>query len=377
MSARPAVAIAHDYLTQRGGAERVVLALLRAYPDATVHTLLYDPDATFPEFRDARVVTSPLNRVGLLRSHHRIAMPLLAGAASRLRVDADVTVVSTSGWAHGFELTGRSVVYCHNPARWLYQRDDYLGERRRGLPALAVGALGPALRRWDRAAMLRHDRYLANSSVVRDRMRSVYGLDAQVVFPPPAVVAAVGGQQPVGPFGPSGADGGFHLLVSRLLPYKNVDQAVAAFRELPPERLLVIGRGPEEERLRRDLPSNVAIVSDVSDDELRWAYAHCVALVAPSREDLGLTPLEAGAFGKPTLALRYGGYLDTVSDRVNGLFFEQPESSAIADAVRRGRRTTWEAAAIHRHGEQFDEAHFRAALGAAVDAVGSGVSRGR
>jgi hypothetical protein len=107
----PTVAIAHDYLTQRGGAERVVLSLLEAFPDATVHTTLYDPEATYPEFRDARIVTSPLNRLGLIRRHHRVALPLLAPAARRLRVDADVTIASTSGWAHGFDVAGRLLVW--------------------------------------------------------------------------------------------------------------------------------------------------------------------------------------------------------------------------------------------------------------------------
>jgi len=115
---RPTVAIAHDYLTQRGGAERVVLTLMKAFPEATVHTTLYDPDGTYPEFRGARMVTSPLNRIGLLRRDHRRALPLLAQASSRMRVDADVTIVSSSGWAHGFDITGRSVIYCHSPARW-------------------------------------------------------------------------------------------------------------------------------------------------------------------------------------------------------------------------------------------------------------------
>ncbi len=330
-----------------------MLALVRAFPEATVHTLLYDAGGTYPEFRDVHVVTSPLNRVGPLRRRHRVALPLLAPAASRMRVDADVTVVSTSGWAHGFDLRGRSLVYCHNPARWLYQADEYLGDRSRSVPALAVAALGPALRRWDRRAMSAHDRYLANASVVRDRMRATYDIDPTVVFPP-AAVTTEGRQQQVGPFGD-----GFHLLVSRLLPYKNVDRAVDAFRALPDERLLVIGRGPEEDRLRRTLPRNVAIVSDVTDDELRWAYQHATALVAPSIEDLGLTPLEAAGFGRPTLALRQGGYLDTVAEGLSGLFFDRAEPAAIAEAVRRSRSTTWDDRAIARHGRQFDEATFR------------------
>jgi glycosyltransferase involved in cell wall biosynthesis len=356
------VAIAHDYLTQRGGAERVVLAMLRAFPEATVHTLLYDPDGTFPEFRDARVVTSPLDRIGPLRRNHRLALPVLAPVASRLSVDADLTIVSTSGWAHGFDVRGRSLVYCYNPARWLYQTDDYLGDVSALSPqALAVRVLGPALRRWDRRAAGRHDRYVAISSVVRDRIRATYGVEADIIFPP-TVVSGVGGREPVGPF-----DAGFHLLVSRLLPYKNVDQAVAAFARLPEERLLVIGHGPEEDRLRRGMPDNVALVSGVSDDQLRWAYAHCAGLLAPSLEDYGLTPLEAGAFGKPTLALRGGGYLDTVAEGLSGLFFARAAAEDISEAVLRSRETVWDAEAIARHGERFSEERFRSRLVSAVE----------
>ena len=221
--------------------------------------------------------------------------------------------------------------------------------------------LGPALRRWDRRAAGRHDRYVANSSVVRDRIRTTYGMDADIIFPP-TVVSDLGAREPVGPF-----DAGFHLLVSRLLPYKNVDQAVAAFARLPEERLLVIGHGPEEERLRRAMPDNVALVSGVSDDQLRWAYAQCAALVAPSLEDYGLTPLEAGAFGKPTLALRGGGYLDTVAEGISGLFFARPVAEDIAEAVLRSRETAWDAEAIVRHGEQFSEERFRSRLVAAAE----------
>jgi glycosyltransferase involved in cell wall biosynthesis len=360
------VAIAHDYLTQRGGAERVVLALLRAFPDAEVHTLLYDASGTFPEFRDARVVTSPLNRVPALRRHHRAALPLLAPASSRMKVDADLTVVSTSGWAHGFDVLGRSLVYCHNPARWLYQTDDYLGSRGPSVAGLALGALSPWLRRWDAAAMRRHDSYLVNATVVRERVRAAYGIEARVVYPP-AAVRADGDRERVGPFGP-----GFHLVVSRLLPYKHVDKAVEAFGMMPDERLLVVGRGPEEQRLRATLPANVAIVSDVTDAQLRWAYASCAALLAPSIEDFGLTPLEVGTFGKPTLALRGGGYLDTVAEGVSGLFFDRPEADAIAAAVGEGRRTPWDRAAILGHGRKFDEETFRAAILAEVDELLSG-----
>ncbi len=354
---RPRIAIAHDYLTQRGGAERVVLAMLRTFPEASVHTLLYDADGTFPEFRDARIITSPVNRVAPLRRHHRAALPVLAPFASRMHVDADVTVVSSSGWAHGFEVTGRSLVYCYNPARWLYQRREYLGEVPHWSPqSLSLRVLGAPLRRWDQQAAARHDRYLAISSVVRDRIRATYGIDADVLFPP-TVVTDQGDVEPVGPF-----EEGFHLVVSRLLPYKNVDKVVDAFRSMPDERLLVIGHGPEADRLQRTCPANVALVSGVSDAQLRWAYRSSEALVAPSFEDYGLTPLEAGNFGKPTLALRGGGYLDTVVEGLSGHFFDRAEPGPIREAVRTSRQVPWDADAIVRHVQHFDEATFSAGL---------------
>ncbi|WP_427383657.1 glycosyltransferase [Janibacter sp. G56] len=238
----PRIAIAHDYLTQRGGAERVVLAMLRAFPDATIHTTLYDADGTFPEFRDADIRVSPLNRAGVLRRHHRAALPLLLPfAASGLNIDADLVIASSSGWAHGFPTTGRKLVYCHAPARWLYQSERYLGgDPRRSPVGLALLALKAPLRAWDQRAAATGDTYLANSHVVRERIGEAYGIDAQVL-PPPFAVDTTGPMEPV-PTVAAWAEGGYHLVVSRLLPYKNVDRIIDAFRGLP-ERLLVIGAG--------------------------------------------------------------------------------------------------------------------------------------
>src|SRR4051812_17705186 len=123
---RTSVAIVHDYLTQRGGAERVVLAMNRAFPDAPIYTSLYDPDGTYPEFATIDVRTAPLNRVPALCRYHRGAFPVLAPTFSAMNIDADVVVCSSSGWAHGVRTAGYKIVYCHAPARWLYQTDRYL-----------------------------------------------------------------------------------------------------------------------------------------------------------------------------------------------------------------------------------------------------------
>ncbi|MGN7248249.1 glycosyltransferase family 4 protein [Janibacter anophelis] len=360
---RPRVAIAHDYLTQRGGAERVVLEMARAFPGATIHTTLYDPEGTFPEFRDLDIRVSPLNRVGLLRRNHRAALPFLPFASSRLRIDADLVIASSSGWAHGFPTTGRKLVYCHAPARWLYQSDLYLGgDPRRSPTGLALLALRTPLRAWDRRAARTGERYLANSHVVAERIRDAYGIDAQVL-PPPFAVDTSGPREAV----PEAADwtDGYHLVVSRLLPYKNVDVVIRAFADLP-ERLLVIGAGPLLDELRATAPDNVRIATRLSDAQMRWAYEHATALVAASHEDFGLTPLEAGAFGKPTLALHAGGYLDTIADGVNGAFFDVPTVEAIREVVVRNRGAQWDAETIRAHVDAFSPRRFAECVRAAA-----------
>lgn len=351
----PRVAIAHDYLTQRGGAERVVLSLLRAFPDAPVFTTLYDPEGTYPEFRDARVITSGLNRVAAFRKDHRRALPVLAAAASEMRIDADVVIASSSAWAHGFPTSGRKIVYYHAPARFLYLPEEYLGHRPSlSAKGLALLALRPPLIAWDQRAARTSDVQLCNSSVIRDRLKRVYGFRAEVL-PPPAGVRAGGAQEAPATLR-DWADG-FHLCVSRLLPYKNVHEVIEAFNGTR-HRLVVVGRGPERDRLRALAPSNVRLVENLSDAELRWVYAHSTALVAASHEDFGLTPLEAGAFGRPVIALRAGGYLDTVAEGINGTFFESPSAATIRDALERHAVAEWEPRLILQHVEQFSEQRF-------------------
>lgn len=365
MPRRPRVAIAHDYLTQRGGAERVVVSMLRAFPEATVHTLIYNPDTTFPEFRDATVVTSPINRVGAFRRDHRAALSVMPWAVSQMHIDADVVIASSSGWAHGMSTSGRKLVYCHAPARWLYQRDRYLGgSPARSAQGLALFAMQGWLTRWDRRAAGTADTYVVNSRDVQRRVAETYGIGAHVL-PPPIGVDPSGERRPV----PQVADRQplrYHLLVSRLLPYKNVDRAVEAFRGLP-DRLVIVGSGPLEEGLRTSLPDNVVLLTRMGDPEMRWLYDNATALVAPSYEDFGLTPIEAAAFGKPTLALKAGGYLDTVEEGVNGLFFTEPTAEAIRAAVVACGDHPIDPAAIRQHGEKFSEHRFHERLRDAVD----------
>lgn len=364
---RPRVAIAHDYITQRGGAERLLLSMHHAFPDARIYTTLYEPDATYPEFKDLDIVVSPINRFSAFRRDHRKALPFLAPASSGIHIDADVVLASTTGWAHGFKTNGQMIAYCNTPARFLYLPEQYLGDAGPlSLRALGLRFLSPFLRAWDQRAAKRVETYVSNSSAIRERVRTVYGRESQVVYPAQSVningprVPAVGLEDFVG-------DGGHLLLVSRLMPYKNVDKAIAAVASLPNERLVIVGDGPQRADLVASLPDNVRLVSGISDEELRWLYARSRALVAPSFEDFGLTVVEAAAWGKPSIALRAGGYLDTVAEGVTGRFFDAADAKSIAAAIAASRFDVWDVTRIKEHAREFSEEAFARKLQKLVD----------
>lgn len=213
-------------------------------------------------------------------------------------------------------------------------------------------ALRPALLRWDGRAADSADVYLTSSNAVRERITAIYGREADVI-PPPYAADPDRSREPV-----TGLEPGFWLLVARLLPYKNVDVALHAFGQMPERRLVVVGRGPDAERLRRLAGPTVSFLHSVSDAQLRGLYARCAGLVAISHEDYGLTPLEAAAFGKPTVALRWGGYLDTVVEGRTGLFLDQPTPQALADGIQVAALTSFDPAVLRAHARTLSEARF-------------------
>ncbi len=246
--------------------------------------------------------------------------------------------------------SGRKIVYCHSPAKWLYRPGDYLGNRPTRGAQLALSGLTPFLRRFDRRAASTADTYVANSTFIAAEIEKAYGIPAEVVHPPP-------GLAPDGPRQPLELNTGFLLTVARLLPYKNVSQVIDSFRLLPDQELVVVGDGPERARLASSAPRNVQLVGNVADDVLRWLFANSAGLIAASREDFGLTPLEAASFGKPTAALRWGGFLDTVTSDT-GVFFSEPGAGEIATAVGALLERDWDTSHIRAYADSFSEAHF-------------------
>ena len=348
------VAIAHDYLTQRGGAERVVLAMAHAFPDAPIYTTLYEPKETFPEYAQLDVRTSWLNKVRYLRRHHRASLPFLPWTVSSMTIDADVVLASSSGWAHGVTSTGQKLVYCYTPARWLHQQRRYLGDHPSRGTAVALKLLGPWLRRWDFRAAQSATAYVTISSVVQDRVHAGYGLPSTVLpAPRPDTDTCPSEPMPQVERWLDGAD--FELCVSRLLPYKNVDAVVAAYADEPRRRLIVVGSGPQKSALRAAAGDNVLFLEGISDGELAWLYRKTHAVLSISYEDFGLTPLEAASFGKPCIVLRWGGYVETMIENLTAVFIEVPEAEHVRRALEQLDAREWDAERIIEHAARYHE----------------------
>jgi glycosyltransferase involved in cell wall biosynthesis len=343
------VAIVHDYLNQRGGAERVVLELAAIWPDAPIYTSLYRPESTFPEFRQREMRTSPLDRLPV-DGGFRNCFPLFPAAFGSFgRLEHDVVISSSSGWAHSARTVPGAfhAVYCHTPARWLYGT-EHLGTGSRRARALQPVIGG--LRQWDRSAAKRADLYIANSDEVRQRIARHYGLEAPVVYPPVDVER----------FTPR-PRGERLLVVSRLLPYKRVEVVVEAATRVG-LGLDVVGIGPELPALRHRAGPSVRFHGRLPDAEVTRLVEGCRALVLPGREDFGITPVEAHAAGKPVIAYAAGGALETVRDGHNGTFFPRHDPSDMLDAIERCDAIATPPETIAAEARRFSRAAFRARL---------------
>ncbi len=366
MSGAWRVALAHDWLNGMRGGERCLDLICKEYPEAELYTLLYRPELVSEAIRRRRVHESGLSRVPGFREHYRWFLPLFPMAMESFRVaEGTDLVLSTSHCvAKGIRPPkgARHLCYCFTPMRYAWSmQEDYFGRNRVKRAALEV-ALG-RLRRWDREASGRVDRFVAISRYVKGRIERFYGREASVVYPPVAT----------GYYTPDerGGHDGYDLVVSALVPYKRVDLAVRAYGRMG-YPLKVAGVGTELEALRRQAGPNVEFVGRVSDEAVRELYRRCRVLVFPGEEDFGIVPVEAMACGKPVVALGRGGLLETVEEGRTGVFFGEQTEEALMEAVSRAAGVAWDAGAIRRHAEGFGERRFLEGLRAEIAVVMGG-----
>jgi glycosyltransferase involved in cell wall biosynthesis len=350
-------ALVHDYLNQRGGAERVFAHFASAWPEAPVYTALYEEDAVGDLVPRARVHTSFVQRLPLHRRAFRLYAPLYPRVFEGFDLSAyDVIVSSTTAWAKGVLVRPGAVHVCYvnTVSRFVFDERRYVG-------GFGVGALAaPLIRRlaaWDVRAAQRPTRLVANSHNVADRIRRWYGREADVL-PCPVDVDR---------FTLGAGRGGYYVVVSRLLSYKRVDLAIAACA-LAGVPLQVVGSGPDERRLRALARGTATTFRGEVDDAARNAIVGAAtAALLPGEEDFGLVPLEAAAAGRPTIAYAGGGALETIREGETGAFFRAPEPPALAAVLRTFDPARYGAARLRAHAETFGPERFVARLRAIVD----------
>ncbi|MFM7198469.1 MAG: glycosyltransferase [Chloroflexota bacterium] len=349
------LAIVHDYLNQMGGAERVLLVLHELFPEALIYTSIYDPTRVDPAFRGMEIRTTFMQRLPLVHRHHQAFLPVFPFAFETLDLRAhDLVLSMSSAWSKAV-LTRPDAVhlnYCLSPMRFAWSFDEYVRDEPVG--ALRRAALAPVLawlRQWDVTTSNRVDAFAAISTTVRQRIRKHYRRDARIIYPP----VATGGYPPPA----TGAgDDGYFLVTSRLIPYKRIDLAIAACNRLR-ARCKVVGEGRDLARLRAMAGPTIEFTGWVDEAEKRRLTAGCRAFIFPAEEDFGIAPIEAMAAGKPVVAYRAGGALDTVIAGVTGTFFDEATPESLAAALEATTSRTWVPNAIAAHAARFDTKSFK------------------
>lgn len=329
MAEGPRLAIVHDWLTARGGAERLLEALLGLFPRAPVYTLVYDPRLFAGSVIAERPIsTSFLNRIPGARRHYRSLLPLMPFAIEQLDVGGHDIVLSISdAVAHGV-LTGPNqlhINYILTPMRYVWDlHKEYLKSRALRSPIRSAGfrSLSHYLRLWDVAAAQRVDHFVAISHWVARRVWRAYRREAEVIYPP----VDVDRFQPLTP------RQDYYITVSRLVPYKRVGMLVEAFNRLGLP-LLIVGEGPERRSLEAEARPNVRFLGWQSDGDLALLLGRARAFVFGAEEEFGIAPLEAQAAGCPVIAYGRGGLRETIVGGQTGLFFEEPSADSLLAAV--------------------------------------------
>jgi glycosyltransferase involved in cell wall biosynthesis len=346
------VAIIHDWLNGMRGGEKVLEEILRIYPDADVFTLFYEPEKVSPLIRSKRVIASRLDRSALIKNHYKLFLPLFPRHIEAFDLNGYSLVISSSHCVAKGVIPApdaRHVSYIHSPMRYAW--DQYYayfaaaGYFRRKIIQKEISRL----RVWDVSSAARVDDFIANSSFVGQRIEKYYRRRSTVIHPPvdtdffqPAVRASRD----------------YFLLVSALVPYKNIGLVIESCRQLG-EKLIIVGRGPEQKKLKKTAGPGCEFLPVVSAETLRELYRNARAFVFAGVEDFGIAFAECQACGTPVIALNRGGVRDIVTDGTSGVLFDEPDVAALKQAIRDSGETDFDPAVIREMSLRFSAARFR------------------
>ncbi len=350
------IAIVHDWLPLYGGAERVLEQILLVFPQADIFSMI---DAIPPEQRgflqNKPVTTSFVQKLPGAKTRYRSYFPIMPLAVEQFDLSRyDLVISSSYSFAKGV-LTGpdqRHLCYCHSPIRYAWDmQHQYLEQSglTKGLKSFIVRFLLHYIRLWDYRTGAGVDAFAANSAYIARRIMKVYRREAEVIYPPVALDN----------FQLEERKEDFYLTASRMVPYKKMDLIAEAFSRMPEKKLIIIGDGPEMEKVRAKARSNVELLGYRDHATLRSHLQRAKAFVFVAEEDFGIVPVEAQACGTPVIAFGRGGVAETVIPGKTGLLFYEQSAESLAGAVRLFEAGNFSPAEIRHQAEKFSAEMFR------------------
>ena len=346
------IAIIHDWLTGMRGGEKCLEVFCELFPEAALFTLLHNKGSVSPMIEGMDIRTSFLQKFPGISEKYRNFLPFFPAAIESFDLSGyDLVLSSSHCAAKGVKSPPEAlhICYCYTPMRyaWTFFDEYFSGENviKKWLISRAINRL----KKWDIASNKRIDYFVAISDNVKNRIAEIYDRDADVIYPPAEASPDAGGDN----------DGGFYLVVSALAPYKRVDLAVRAFNETG-RRLVIVGKGPDLERLKKISNGNIEFFGWASDEELQKYYAGCSALVFPGVEDFGIVPVEVQAHGKPVIAYAKGGALETVTSST-GVFFDEQTPEALNSAINtfEENKNAFDPEKIKENAQRFNRNRFK------------------
>lgn len=359
------IALVHDYLSQDGGAERVLRVFHEIWPDAPIFVLFHDREKEHLGFRDADVRTSFIQKLPFWQNHYQWYLPLMPRATESYDLrDYDVILSSTSAYAKGIIKGPDSIhiCYCHTPTRYLWtESENYIKELQQSpLIKWVLPPLLSRLRVWDAtAARERVDFFIANSHTVAQRIERFYGRESTVINPPIELSCST----PVTPL----SERNYYLAGGRLVPYKRMDLVIETFNRLG-WPLNIFGSGREDKKLRAMAKANITFLGHVADQEKCALYAGAKAYINPQEEDFGMTMTEALMQGTPVIAYRKGGATEIVREGVTGTFFKEQTWDAVLDAVLHFDEKRFDPVAIAHEATRYSKEQFKEKIRSFVEA---------
>lgn len=356
------VALIHDWLPFMGGAERVLTNFVEIYQNAPIYTTICNKSKLDSPLKEANIIVSNIQKKGKEIENHRKYFPFMPTAIESFDLNEyDIVLSSSSSVAKGVITNPNTmhVCYCHSPMRYAWEfSHEYAGKMvgGKGLKSKVLGYFLTAMRIWDLATAKRVDYFIANSENVARRIWKHYKRESVVIHPPVRCKL----------FQISDVDEDYFLVVSRLQEYKRIDLAIEVCNELNLP-LVVIGDGPDREKLEKIANKNIKFLGRESDEVIKEHYAKCKAFLFPGEEDFGITPLEAMASGRPVIAYGKGGALETVVEGKTGIFFKEQTKESLKEAMLKFKDMKFNKQEIRNHAEKFDEEIFKSKIKNFVD----------